>query len=87
MAEPVIYRDASNNEYTIRDKPVESRLKMLMGLGGTAALLVGGRNAVPPMPLWEEAAISWLATTGRTCTVARSFEIIMGEVEIQYTCA
>lgn len=85
--EPVVYRHvATNNEYVIHDKPAENRMKMLMGIGGTMGLLLAGNNAVPPMPLWEDAAVAYLASVGRQCAITRSFEIIKGEVEVQYTC-
>ncbi|MFA5897909.1 MAG: hypothetical protein WC829_02230 [Hyphomicrobium sp.] len=73
--------------YSIRNKPSENRMKMLLDLGGSMALLVAGKNAVPPIPLYEAAAMKFLAQAGRACTVTRSFEIIPSEVEVTYTCA
>lgn len=87
VVDAVTYRDADlKMDFSIRDKPTESRLKMLLGLGGSVNLLLWGGNAVPPLPLYEQAAIRFLATQGRTCTVVRSFEIIKSEVEVDYNC-
>lgn len=76
----------TKQEYYIRDKPNESRMKMMLGAGSSVGMLVGGRNSVPPAPLYEQAAVKFLATQGRTCSVTRSFEIVMSELEIQYDC-
>lgn len=76
----------TKQEYYIRDKPAESRMKMMLGAGSTMGMLVVGKNGVPPIPLYEAAAVKFLASIGRTCSVTRSFEIIMSEIEIQYTC-
>ncbi len=73
--------------YYIRDKPAEGRMKLMLGGGAAYGLLVVGRNGVPPAQLFEQAAVKFLASQGRTCTSERSFEIIMGEMEVTYTCA
>lgn len=76
----------TRQEYYIRDKPSEGRLKMMLGAGSTMGMLVVGKNGVPPAPLYEAAAVKFLAGQGRNCTVTRSFEIVMSELEIQYAC-
>ena len=43
-------------------------------------------DPVSPVPLYEQAAVKFLASQGRKCTVTRSFEIVMSELEIQYNC-
>lgn len=76
----------TSQEYYIQDKPAEGRMKMMLGAGTTMGMLVTGRNAVPPLPLYEAAAVRFLARYGRTCSATRSFEIVMSEVEVQYSC-
>jgi hypothetical protein len=76
----------TKQEYYIRDKPAEGRMKMMLGAGSSVGMLFGGQNSVPPTPLYEAAAVKFLASQGRTCTVSRSFEIVMSELEIQYSC-
>lgn len=78
--------EATDLTYFIWDKPGEQRLKISMSLGGTLNMVMWGRNAVPPMPVFESAAVAFLATSDRACTITRSFEIIMGEVEMSYAC-
>lgn len=77
----------TKQEYYIRDKPAETRLKVMLGAGSSVGMLFGGQNSVPPIPLYEAAAVKFLASQGRTCTVTRSFEIIMSEIEIGYACS
>ncbi len=62
-------------------------MKMMLGTGSTMGMLVVGKNGVPPIPLYEAAAVKFLASQGRTCTVTRSFEIIMSEIEVDYACS
>lgn len=76
----------TKQEFYIRDKPAEGRMKMMLGAGSSMGMLIVGRNGVPPKPLYDAAAVRFLAEQGRACTVTNSFEIVMSEIEVQYTC-
>lgn len=85
---PVKYVDADTRQgFFVFDKPSESRMKMMLDGATTGSMLLAGRNAVPPMPIYEAAGMRYLAQFGRHCTVTRSFEIVMSEVELQYVCS
>lgn len=72
--------------FKVSDRPAESKLLMTQGDSETAMLLISGQLGVPPIPMYEEAAVRWLAQTGRDCEVTRSVLIIQSQYEIIYDC-
>lgn len=81
---------AQSTSYRIFDKPGENRLMITsslanaMGQGALKGLTL--MNTTPPEILFEQAAIEFLASTGRTCIAKRTFLVVDPQFEVQYEC-
>ncbi|MFC3326177.1 hypothetical protein [Mesorhizobium cantuariense] len=77
--------------YLVYDKPAESRLMITssianaMGQGALTGLTM--MNTTPPEILFEQAAVEYLASTGRTCVSKKAFLIVQPQFEVQYDCS
>ncbi|MBZ9699533.1 MULTISPECIES: hypothetical protein [unclassified Mesorhizobium] len=77
--------------YRIFDKPAENRLMITssignaMGQGALKGLTL--MDTTPPEILFEQAAVEYLASTGRTCVSKKAFLIVQPQFEVQYDCS
>lgn len=92
--EPVTWRSTTvNSTFRIFDKPKENRLMITLGFGEAtmqgvgSGLTLGAADTHTPSILYQDAAIEWLKTTGRTCTATNTFLVIEPQYEVRYSCA
>ncbi|TPL39245.1 hypothetical protein [Mesorhizobium sp. B2-4-8] len=77
--------------YRIFDKPAENRLMITssignaMGQGALKGLTL--MDTTPPEILFEQAAVEYPASTGRTCVSKKAFLIVQPQFEVQYDCS
>ncbi len=82
----------THKAYRIFDKPAESRLMITLSLGGAAVQGAGAgftwglADTRTPEVVYQDAAIEWLATTGRKCTATNASLILEPQYEIRYAC-
>jgi len=76
--------------YRIYDKPTENRLMITPSIANSfnhaASRGEPLTNSAPTEALFENAAIEYLSSTGRTCVAKRTFLIIKPQFEVQYEC-
>ncbi|POO54408.1 hypothetical protein CPJ18_02625 [Agrobacterium rosae] len=78
--------------YRIFDKPAENRLMITLSIGGAAVQGAGAgftwglADTRTPEVVYQDAAIEWLATTGRKCTATNASLILEPQYEIRYAC-
>lgn len=81
-----------SKNYRIFDKPNENRLMITASLGDAAGqglaegFTFGLIDHSPPIIQYENAAIDYLKSTGRTCIATKSFLIAKPQYEVQYSC-
>lgn len=82
----------TKNNYRIFDKPSEKRLMITLGYGGAMAqgfgsgLTLGAADTRTPEIVYQDAAIEWLKSTGRTCRATNTFLVIEPQYEVRYEC-
>jgi hypothetical protein len=78
--------------FRVFDKPTENRMMITLGFGGAAAqgigqgLTLGAADTRTPAIVYQDAAIEWLKSQGRSCTATSAFVVIEPQYEIRYTC-
>lgn len=76
--------------FRIFDKPAENRLMITPSLGDAVGIgAVRGLTLMDsdsPIVVYKDAAVDWLRTTGRTCTVVDAYLIIPPQYEVKYSC-
>jgi len=79
--------------YRVFDKPAENRLMITPSLGTAAAYgavsgaTFGAANIDGPKPIFERAALAFLASTGRKCRVIDGYLIARPQWEFKYDCS
>lgn len=92
--DPITWRSATvGSTFRIFDKPKENRLMITLGIGEAAmqgvgsGLTLGAADTRTPSILYQDAALEWLKTTGRTCTATNTFLVLEPQYEVRYNCA
>lgn len=79
--------------YRVFDKPAENRLMITPSLGTAAAYgavsgaTFGAANVDGPKPIFERAALGYLASTGRTCRMLDGYIVARPQWEFKYDCS
>jgi hypothetical protein len=82
--------------YRVFDKPAENKLMITpsigkaMGAGAAQGLTFGGADAmdmIGPKPMFEKAALGYLASTGRTCRIIDGYIVAKPQWEFKYDCS
>ncbi len=88
---PVTWQSATSGlTFRIFDKPLENRLLIARDsqeINPQQSTASPTAIATETSPAWyENAAIEWLQTTGRTCTTKSTFLIVAAQYEVRYLC-
>lgn len=82
--------------YRVFDKPAANKLMITpsigkaMGAGAAQGLTFGGADAmdmIGPKPMFEKAALGYLANTGRTCRIVDGYIVARPQWEFKYDCS
>jgi hypothetical protein len=82
----------TRKSYRIFDKPAEKRLMITLSIGGAAAQGAGSGftwglvDTRTPEAVYQDAAIEWLATTGRKCKAEHTSLVLEPQYEVRYVC-
>ena len=88
---PINYQSAALGKgFRIFDKPAENKLMITPTIGqalgeGMAKGLVGSGVGAPEI-VFENGALEWLASTGRSCVATRTYLLIETQWEVLYNC-
>lgn len=90
---PVSWKSpTSQKNYRFFDKPAENRLMVTLGFGDAAAqgfgqgITLGAADTRTPEIVYQDAAIEWLQSNGRTCVATNTFLVIEPQYEVRYSC-
>jgi hypothetical protein len=82
-----------DDNYRVFDKPAENKMMVTSSVGSALAqgagqgLLLNAIDNTPPKPLFEAAAIAFLAQSGRSsCRIIDAYLIVKPQYEIKYDC-
>lgn len=83
---------STNKAYRVYDKPAENRMMITLSIGGAAAqgagqgITFGLADTRTPQVVYQDAAIEWLYTKGRTCVATTTSLILEPQYEVRYNC-
>ncbi|MDP9837617.1 hypothetical protein J2T09_002369 [Neorhizobium huautlense] len=91
---PVIWTSPTTGKsYRIYDKRAENRLMIALGLGESALQGIGAGATLgiadtrTPSVVYQDAALEWLATTGKKCEAKNISLVLEPQYEVRYVCA
>lgn len=79
--------------YRVFDKPdarklmITPSLSRAAGMGVTRGLTFGAAGSDNPKPLYERAALGYLASTGRACRIIDGYVVETPQWEFKYDCS
>jgi hypothetical protein len=91
---PVPFDVAGDDTYRVFDKPASNKLMITPSIGRAMAMGAGrgitlmAADTSVPKPLYERAALGYLASTGRTnCRIVDGYLVIDPQWEFKYDCS
>jgi hypothetical protein len=82
-----------DDNYWVFDKPAANKMMVTSSPGAAAAqgfgsgLLLNAVDNTPPKPLFEAAAITFLAQSGRaSCRIVDAYLLVKPQYEVKYDC-
>ena len=94
--EPKSFDVAGEDTYRVFDRPdvnklmITPSLNKAMGAGALQGLTFGGVDAmdsIGPKPMFEHAALAYLASTGRQCRIIDGYLVVRPQWEFKYDCS
>jgi len=94
--EPKSFEFAGEDTYRVFDRPdvnklmITPSLSKAMGAGALQGLTFGGVDAmdsIGPKPMFERAALAYLASTGRQCRIIDGYLVVRPQWEFKYDCS
>ena len=85
---PVVQYENADGSWRIYDKADEGRLKIGPSLAGSLSAAFGGVVTFAALPKddYQGTVESWLASTGRMCTVTDGYLLVSPQWEFRYSC-
>lgn len=90
---PLVKHETADGTYRIFDKPHANRMMITPTIGSSIGgglargLTLGAVDASGPKPIFQDAALSYLAKTGRDCRILDGYVVVDPQWEFTYECA
>lgn len=90
---PNSFQDPSTGRtFRVFDKPTENRMMITASFadaakqGALKGITLGGADSRTPEIVYQNAAINYLKSVGRTCSATNTFVVMEPQYEVQYSC-
>ena len=89
---PPVEIATAHDTFRVFDKPGDGRIMVTASLAAAAGqgfvggLMLNPAVAASPKPVYQEAAVRYLAATGRQCRISDGYLLIEPQWEFRYSC-